>query len=139
MQPKLTRNTVLSVVLLILAASSITVTLQVAHRGRRLVEARTELAALRQEKERLDAEVLYRQSADFVEQEARNKLNMVRPGEEVYLKPKISGDDLLGAQDSQGANQHSRGGIAAGLLAPVKGMINSLIDKINDFLVLFQS
>ena len=143
MDVKFTKSLAISAVLLVLSASFITGTLKVAQKGKRLIEAKRELAALQQERARLEQEVQYRQSAEFVEKEARNKLNMVKPGEEVYLKPKISGDDLLGAQDTRDdgweAGVGKDGKEQPGFFAPVMARINSWFDKIRDLLLLFQS
>lgn len=114
-------------------------TLKVAQRGKRLIEAKKELAELQQDKERLEKEAQYRQSPEFVEKEARNKLNMVKPGESVYLKPKILGDDLLGAQNARGDGSGDGVDMKHVFFASVKAKINSLFDKIKDFLLLFQS
>jgi len=135
MDAKFTRSLGISAVLLVLSASFITGTLKVAQKSSRLIEAKRELAALQQERARLEQEVQYRQSAEFVEKEARNKLNMVKPGEKVLLKPKISGDDLLGAQATQADGLEAK----PGFFAPVTARINSWFDKIRDLLLLFQS
>jgi cell division protein FtsB len=131
------KSLVISAVLLLISASFITGTLKVAQKSKRLIEAKRELTALQQEKDRLEKEAQYRQSAEFVEKEARNKLNMVKPGEEVYLKPKIMGDDLLGAQDTR--DGVTGGSVKPGFFAPITAKINGLFDKIKDLLLLFQS
>jgi cell division protein FtsB len=143
MDAKFTKSLVLSAILLLISASLITGTLKIAQKSKRLIEAKQELELLRQEKDRLDREVAYRQSPEFVEKEARNKLNMVKPGEEVYLKPKISGDDLLGAQDTRAGGSEAGtaevGSAKPGFFAPVTAWIGGLFDKIKAFLLLFQS
>lgn len=95
--------------------------------------------ALQQQKSILEKEMQYRQSPEFVELEARNKLNMVKPGEEVYLKPKILGDDLLGAQGGRDSKPDSPLSLPQRFFAPVTARLSSLFDKIKDFLLLFQS
>lgn len=143
MDAKFNKSLAISAVLLLISTSFITGTLKVAQRGKRLIEAKKELTALQQEKELLEKEAEYRRSPEFVEKEARNKLNMVKPGEGVYLKPKILGDDLLGAQntrgDKSGGGMDKGVGVKHGFFAPVTAKINSLFDKIKDLLILFQS
>lgn len=95
-----------------------------------MTEAKRELLALQEEKKRLEEHADYVRSPNFVEEEARNKLNMVKPGEEVYLKPKILGDDLLGMQDGRDAGKDS------GTKNPT--IFTRLFDKIRQFLLLFQ-
>jgi len=142
MDAKFNKSLAISAILLLISASFITGTLKVAQRGKRLIEVKKELTLLQQEKERLEKEAEYRQSPEFVEKEARNKLNMVKPGEEVYLKPKILGDDLLGVKNARGDgldDETGKGGVKHGFFASVTVRINSLFDRIRDFLVLFQS
>ena len=132
---KLTKSSVISAVLLLSSASFVAGTVRIAQKGTRLVEAKKELAALEQKRALLEKEALYRESPEFVEEEARNKLNMVKPGEEVYLRPKILGDDLLGAQDGRAGGADT----ASGFFAPVTAKIDGLVDKIRDLLLLFQN
>ena len=143
MDARFNKSLALSVILLVISASFVTGTLKVVQRGRRLVEAKKDLAALQQEEERLEKEAEYRQSLEFVEKEARNKLNMAKPGEEVYLKPKILGDDLLGSQnarDNGSDDMLGRGGNAKhGLFTFIRAKTDSLFDRIRDLLILFQS
>ena len=139
MDAKFTKSLAISAVLLTLSTTFITGTLKVAQRSRRLIEAKRELVALQQQKSDLEKEVQYRQSPEFVELEARNKLNMVKPGEEVYLKPKILGDDLLGAQSGRDNESENPLGLPQRFFASVTARIASLFDKIKDFLLLFQS
>ncbi len=129
MEAKFTKNIVISGVLLTLSVIFITGTLKVAQKGSRLIEAKKELEALERQKMALEQEAEYRKSSEFIEEEARNKLNMIKPGEEVYLKPKILGDDLLGAQDGR------NNGTASPKNLPV---LTQLFDKIKQFLLLFQ-
>jgi len=132
---KFNKSMAISAVLLLVSATFVTGTLKVVQRGERLVAVKKELTVLQRQKEQLEKEAEYRQSAEFVEKEARNKLNMAKPGEDVYLKPKILGDDLLGAEETRDNDPGSRGGF----FAPVTARIDSLFDKIRDLLVLFQS
>lgn len=126
MDAKFVRNLAISVVLLILSVSFVTTTLRVVQKGARLVEAKKELEALQQQKAALEKEAEYRKSSQFIEEEARNKLNMTKPGEEVYLKPKVLGDDLLGVQDQHRGPQEI-------------SLFGRLFDKIKQFLLSFQS
>lgn len=120
---------IISGVLLGLSFSFITATFKVVQRSRRLIEAKQELTALQQQKSDLEKEAAYRKSPQFIEEEARNKLNMVKPGEEIYLRPKILGDDLLGAQDQRDN---------AVVALRKESLFKRLFDKVRDALLLFQ-
>jgi len=146
---KTAKNILFSGLLLILSVSSVVATVNVLKRGGRLIEAKRELEALQQQKADLEQEAAYRKSSEFVEQEARNKLNMVKPGEEVYLKPKILGDDLLGAEDGRTngvfgdktgkpADRNDKSVVPD---SPVQKptIFTRLFDKVRELLLLFQS
>lgn len=120
---------IISGVLLGLSFSFITATFKVVQRSRRLIEAKQELTALQQQKSDLEKEAAYRKSPQFIEEEARNKLNMVKPGEEIYLRPKILGDDLLGVQDQRDN---------AVVALRKESLFKRLFDKVRDALLLFQ-
>lgn len=130
MDAKSIKNLAFSGILLALAFSSVTTTLRVLQRSKRLIVVKKELETLEQKKAQLEKEAQYRQTPEFIEEEARNKLSMVKPGEEVYLKPKISGDDLLGA-GSQRFPAHTT--------EKKPPFYMGLIDKIKEILLLFQS
>jgi len=129
MNAKFVKSLVISAILLILSVSFVVATVKVMQRGVRLVEAKKELEALQQQEIALEKEAEYRKSPQFVEEEARNKLNMVKPGEEIYLRPKIMGDDLLGAQDQRDNKAES---------PKPPSPFSRLFDKIKQFLLLFQ-
>ncbi len=59
--------------------------------SRNLSRVESEIRALKDEKDRLEAEKIYRNSAEFVEREARDKLNLVKPGD--TLVDFISGEN----------------------------------------------
>ena len=53
----------------------------------RIKEARDRVLVLRTENEKLTKDLEYYRTDDFIEREARNKLNFVRPGEVIVLLP----------------------------------------------------
>jgi cell division protein FtsB len=57
------------------------------HRTDRVGELKNEIQKLREEKSRLEEEKAFRQTAEFIEQEARNKLQMTKEGEHVVVVP----------------------------------------------------
>ena len=138
MNTKRIKSLVISSILLIFTASFVAGTVRVTKKGKRLIDAKKELEALQKQKTDLDKELEYRKSAEFIEQEARNKLNMVKEGEEVYLKPKILGDDLLGSHQGP-RNELDNPEKPGGLFAPITSKILYWFDNMKDFLLLFQS
>lgn len=57
------------------------------HRTDRVGELKNEIQKLREEKSRLEEEKAFRQTAEFIEQEARNKLQMTKEGERIVVLP----------------------------------------------------
>lgn len=57
---------------------------------------------LRVEKEQLEKELAYRQGSEFIEREARDKLNLLKPGEAVVVldrqRPKMVGRASTGGE-----------------------------------------
>jgi cell division protein FtsB len=53
-------------------------------------QAQKELQQQKEDNARLKSRYLYVQSQEFIEKEARNKLQLVKPGETVLLMPSIS-------------------------------------------------
>jgi cell division protein FtsB len=73
-------------VLLILAGVSFTRTvLEILKSSRRLDATKNEITALEQKKSDLEESIAYKKTADFIEETARNELNLVKPGEEVFV------------------------------------------------------
>lgn len=70
-------------------------------RGGRVGELLAEVAGLEKEKEELEREKALRQTQEFVEREARDKLRMVKDGEKILVLPgtQINAD---GKQDERG-------------------------------------
>lgn len=56
--------------------------------GKRITFSEQKLFQLEQEQERLKKELAYRQSDEFVEAQARNKLGLVKEGETIAILPK---------------------------------------------------
>ncbi|OGC47307.1 hypothetical protein A2886_01720 [candidate division WWE3 bacterium RIFCSPHIGHO2_01_FULL_42_13] len=66
-------------------------TLSVIESSKRLDEAKTEVSGLEDEKANLEKELEYKQSNEYVEKEARNKLGLVQPGEELFVVSQVLG------------------------------------------------
>jgi len=73
------------------------------NRGLVLEQEKTDLEALKKEKQRLEAEFDYMKTNGFLEKEARDNLGLVRKGETVVILPSESGNG--GNEAQQGNNQ----------------------------------
>lgn len=79
------------IVLFALASVNFTKTaLEIVNNSKRLDSLHYEVSSLKQEKADLDSIVAYKQTDQYVEEKARNDLNMIKPGEKVYVLEKIS-------------------------------------------------
>src|SRR3989344_9582992 len=84
--------------LLILATYNITkTTLEIYGSSKRLDELKSDLEAKRKENDELKKEYTYKSSDQFVEEEARNKLNFIKPGEKLLIpvsgsEPEVKGE-----------------------------------------------
>jgi TusA-related sulfurtransferase len=63
----------------------------------RLDEINGEVAALDKEKQEIEKEIEYKKTDDYVEEKARNELNLIKPGEKVYVvvENESPGGDVL--------------------------------------------
>ena len=73
------------------------------NRGLVLEREKTDLEALRKEKQKLEAELNYMKTSGFLEREARDNLGLVKEGETVVILPSEGGNGKDGIQ--QGDNQ----------------------------------
>lgn len=85
---------ILSVILLSASFSFMKTTFEVMKSKRRFEDVKLEVAQLEQEKALLQEQIAFQQTDDFVEQQARNKLNMVRPGEKIFVVPEDYADQV---------------------------------------------
>lgn len=85
----------ISTLFLIAAINFTKTTLSIIESSRRYDETKEEVLALETERTSLEKELEYRKSDDFVEEKARNDLNLVKPGERVY----VLSDDIANKVD----------------------------------------
>ena len=64
-------------------------TLNIIKSSERLNEAKREVLSLEEEKKRLEKELAYRKTDEFIEEKARNQLSLIRPGEQVFIVPEV--------------------------------------------------
>ena len=80
-----TRYIIGAVILLIISVVFIKSSLDVLKSKERLDEINSELSSLNEEKEKIEKEIEYKQTDGYVEEKARNELNLIKPGEKVYV------------------------------------------------------
>ena len=79
-------------VLFIAATINVTrTTFNILRSSERLEITKEEISQLEKEKESLEHELAYKNTDEYVEEKARNDLNMIRPGEKVFVVPNILG------------------------------------------------
>lgn len=86
---------VLSVLLLVASVSFLKTTLVILKSNQRFENLRDEVAELERERAYITEELEYQKSPEFVETEARNKLNMLKPNERVYVFEDESGNPVV--------------------------------------------
>jgi len=74
-----------AVILLIISVVFIKSSFDVLKSKERLDEINSELSSLNEEKEKIEKEIEYKQTDEYVEEKARNELNLIKPGEKVYV------------------------------------------------------
>ena len=80
-----TKYIVGAVILLIISVVFIKSSFDVLKSKERLDEINSELSLLNEEKEKIEKEIEYKQTDEYVEEKARNELNLIKPGEKVYV------------------------------------------------------
>lgn len=75
-------------------------TLDVIESSRRLDEMKSDVAGLNDENAKLQEELEYKKSEDFIEGEARNKLGLAKPGEELFVVEKVMGETSHNSNES---------------------------------------
>jgi cell division protein FtsB len=75
-------------ILFILATINFTkTTIEILENSKRLDNISQEVAELEEEKKDYENSVAYKKTDEYVEEKARNDLNLIRPGEKVYVLP----------------------------------------------------
>ncbi len=90
-----TKHLVLAILFAIATVNFTRTSLEILENSKRLDELSQEVASLSQKKENLKKGIEYQNTVAFVEDKARNDLNMIMPGEQVYVLSQEAG--VLGA------------------------------------------
>lgn len=78
---------VLSLLFTIATVNFARTTLSIVESSKRLDALKNEVSALEETKVALERELDFKSTDSFIEEEARNKLNLIKPGEEVFVMP----------------------------------------------------
>jgi len=79
------KHTTISVILVVLSIGLIRSSIAVLQSGKRLEDLKKEVRALVMKKAELERSIEYKKTGEYVEERARNDLNLVKPGEKVYV------------------------------------------------------
>jgi cell division protein DivIC len=98
--PRYTRHIILAVLFIVAAVNFTKTTLDVMESSKRLDTLRSDVVTLEEKRGRLEEELTYKKTESFIEKEARNKLGLVRPGEQVFVVRNVLGDESYRAGDT---------------------------------------
>ena len=85
MKNKRIRNLGVSIVLLILSAGLIRSSFEVFKGVGRMSDLEKEVAGLQNKEKELEGSIEYKKTVEYIEEKARNDLNLIKPGESVYV------------------------------------------------------
>jgi cell division protein FtsL len=83
--------------LFIVSISLVKSSFQVFKSKGRLDIVKEEITKLEEEKKKLESEIEYKQTQEYIEEKARNDLNLIKPGEKVYV---VVGEDIKSSSES---------------------------------------
>lgn len=101
---------ILAVLCLITAINLTRTTLNILESSKRLNTAKEEVTTLENKKATLLENINFKNTKEFLEERARDGLNMIKPGEDVYIAPKglaqnIEADNVRGSFSQRGLRE----------------------------------
>ncbi len=63
--------------------------------SKRLEDMKSEISTLEEKKVTLESMIAYKRTNEFVEERARNALNLIKPGEKVYISELIPANSVV--------------------------------------------
>lgn len=78
---------VLSVILVVLGINFVKTTREVINNSRRLDDVKNEVDVLKARQNNLNLDLEYMKTDEYLEQQARDALNLIKPNEKVYVSP----------------------------------------------------
>jgi cell division protein FtsB len=97
-----------SILLIVATINFVRTTASILESSKRLNEAKADVLALESRRNMLEKELEYKKTDEFIEEKARNDLNLAKPGEEVVAVPGIlSGIDGLSLYGGSESNTNN--------------------------------
>jgi cell division protein FtsB len=93
------KHIILSFVFLLMAVNFTKTTIELWKHNKRLENLQQEVGELRAEREGLEESIAHKQTPEYVEEMARNELNLVLPGEKVYVVTEDTGGGSEGVKE----------------------------------------
>ena len=81
----------LTLIFTIATVNFVRTTLDILQSSKRLEDLRAEVSDMDAQKTQLQADLEYKKTRDYIEERARNALNMIKPGEKVYVPTAVLG------------------------------------------------
>jgi len=91
--PAQAKYIILSVLFVTAAVNFTRTTLSILENSKRLDNVKGSVAELEARKIHMEEQLAYEKTNEFIEKKARNELNMVKPGEKVFVIPQILGEN----------------------------------------------
>lgn len=99
------KKLIFSLVLFFAVFNFVKTTLKVVEKSKRLEKLKLEVSSLEKKRLNLQSELTYKESEEFVVQEARNELGMVKPKEELFVVSAVLGNKSYSdGKDTKGSN-----------------------------------
>lgn len=96
--PAYIRYLALSTLFVIATINFSKTTLNIIESSKRLDETKEDVLSLEDTRDELEKELEYRKSDEFIEEKARNDLNLMKPGERIYV---VSKEVVKKAEDAR--------------------------------------
>ena len=98
--PAQVKYIVLTLLFVVATVNSTRTTMDILKSSKRLENLKGEVNSLEEKRAYLNSTLEYKRTDEFVEERARNALNLIKPGEKVYVHPKVLGKSIE-RQDTQ--------------------------------------
>lgn len=90
--PARIKYVVFTLIFTVAAVNFVRTTLDILRSSKRLEDLRTEVTTMEGKKADLNDSLEYKKTQEYIEERARNALNLVKPGEKVYVSSQVLGE-----------------------------------------------
>ena len=91
--PPAAKHIILSILLIIATVNFTRTIFNILESSKRLTNTKTEVLSLETKRTELESELEYKKTIEFIEEKARNELNLKKPGEDVFIAPEGLGEE----------------------------------------------